>query len=173
MANFRYSHLFTTRIGDAAIQAAAAKLNTAEIALAISDGEEKILFKNAEGEVVAVATEEQLASAITNVESSLLERISELNQFLNDEVERATSAETDLQTEITNLEASFEDRIDQLTQFLNEERERAERVEEQLQGADIASGAVSSELVVTVTQNNGNVITFSSPDIFELHAGEF
>ena len=121
----------------------------------------------------ATEAEEQLASAITNVESSLLERINELNQFLNNEVERATSAETDLQTEITNLEASFEDRIGQLTQFLNEERERAERVEEQLQGADIASGAVSSELVVTVTQNNGNVIIFSSPDKFELEAGEF
>ena len=66
MANFRYSHLFTTKIGNAAIEAAAAKLNAAEIALAITDGEEKILFKNANGDVVAVATEEQIAAMLDN-----------------------------------------------------------------------------------------------------------
>ncbi len=66
MANFRYSHLFTTKTGNAAIQAAAAKLNAAEIALAIADGEEKILFKNANGDVVAVATEEQIAALLAN-----------------------------------------------------------------------------------------------------------
>ena len=66
MANFRYSHLFTTKVGNAALQAAAQKLNAAEIALAISDGEEKILFKNAEGEVVAVATEEQITALLAN-----------------------------------------------------------------------------------------------------------
>ena len=66
MANFRYSHLFTTKTGNAAIQAAAAKLNAAEIALAITDGEEKILFKNANGDVVAVATEEQIAALLAN-----------------------------------------------------------------------------------------------------------
>lgn len=66
MANFRYSHLFTTKAGNAALQAAAQKLNAAEIALAISDGEEKILFKNAEGEVVAVATEEQITALLAN-----------------------------------------------------------------------------------------------------------
>jgi len=66
MANFRYSHLFTTKTGNAALQAAAAKLNAAEIALAITDGEEKILFKNAEGEVVSVATEEQIAALLAN-----------------------------------------------------------------------------------------------------------
>ena len=66
MANFRYSHLFTTKVGNAALQAAAAKLNAAEIALAITDGEEKILFKNAEGEVISVATEEQILALLEN-----------------------------------------------------------------------------------------------------------
>ena len=66
MANFRYSHLFTTKIGNAALQAAAAKLNAAEIALAIADGEEKILFKNENGDVVSVATEEQIAALLAN-----------------------------------------------------------------------------------------------------------
>ena len=66
MANFRYSHLFTTKIGNAALQAAAAKLNAAEIALAIADGEEKILFKNENGDVVSVATEEQINALLAN-----------------------------------------------------------------------------------------------------------
>ena len=103
----------------------------------------------------------------------MLERINELNQFLNDEVERATSAETDLQTEITNIETSFEERITQLNQAITAEKNRAEGVEADLRGADIESGAVSSGFVVTITQNNGNLITFSSPDKFELEAGEF
>lgn len=124
-------------------------------------------------ETDALLDEKADVSAITDVESSLLERINQLNQYLNDEFERATSAETELHSEITNLESTFEERINQLNQLLNEERQRAEGVEEELQGADIASGAVSSELVVTVTQNNGNVITFDSPEKFELEAGEF
>jgi hypothetical protein len=66
MANFRYSHLFTTKVGNAALQAAAAKLNAAEIALAIADGEEKILFKNENGDVVSVATEEQINALLAN-----------------------------------------------------------------------------------------------------------
>lgn len=124
-------------------------------------------------ETDALLDEKADVSAITDVESSLLERIDQLNQYLNDEFERATSAETELHSEITNLESTFEERINQLNQLLNEERQRAEGVEEELQGADIASGAISSELVVTVTQNNGNVITFDSPEKFELEAGEF
>ena len=66
MANFRYSHLFTTKTGNAALQAAAAKLNAAEIALAVADGEEKILFKNENGDVVSVATEEQILALLAN-----------------------------------------------------------------------------------------------------------
>lgn len=107
MANFRYSHLFTKKVGDAAIQAAAAKLNAAEIALAITDGQEKILFKNAEGEVVAVATEEQI-----------LALLSQVNQSITNEVTRATSAEQGLQTAIdaektraTDAEAALDAKI--------------------------------------------------------------
>ena len=97
MANFRYSHLFTTKIGDAAIQAAAAKLNAAEIALAIADGQEKILFKNSANEVVAVATEEQILALLSNV-----------TQSITNEVERATSAETAL----GNLIDAVDDKVD-------------------------------------------------------------
>lgn len=66
MANFRYSHLFTTKTGDAAITAAASKLNEAEIALAIADGEEKILFKNVIDEVVTVPTDEEVDTKLAN-----------------------------------------------------------------------------------------------------------
>jgi len=98
MANFRYSHLFTTKIGNEAIQAAAAKLNAAEIALAIADGEEKILFKNESGDVVSVATEEQISTLLSSV-----------TQSITNEVARAISAET----ELGNLIEAVDDKVDQ------------------------------------------------------------
>ena len=104
MANFRYSHLFTTKIGNAAIEAAAAKLNAAEIALAIADGEEKILFKNENGDVISVATEEQIINII--------------NQAVTNETARATSAETELQNAIDALESGS-------TEAVEAERQRA------------------------------------------------
>ena len=63
---FRYSHLFTTKIGNEAISAAEEKLREAEIGLAVADGEEKILFKNENGDVVAVPTEEQVDAKLAN-----------------------------------------------------------------------------------------------------------
>jgi hypothetical protein len=98
MANFRYSHLFTTKIGNAAIEAAAAKLNAAEIALAIADGEEKILFKNENGDVISVATEEQIINII--------------NQAVTNETARATSAETELQNAIDALESGSTEAVE-------------------------------------------------------------
>jgi hypothetical protein len=98
MANFRYSHLFTTKVGVAAIQAAAAKLNAAEIALAITDGQEKIFFKNSAGDVVAVATEEQILALLSDV-----------TQSITNEVARATSAETAL----GNLIEAVDGKVDQ------------------------------------------------------------
>lgn len=63
---FRYSHLFTTKSGSTAISAAEEKLREAEIGLAVADGEEKILFKNENEEVVAVPTEEQVDAKLAN-----------------------------------------------------------------------------------------------------------
>lgn len=63
---FRYSHLFTKSTGNQAISAAEEKLRQAEIALAVADGEEKILFKNENEEVVAVPTEEQVDAKLAN-----------------------------------------------------------------------------------------------------------
>jgi len=120
MANFRYSHLFTTKVGSAAIQAAATKLNAAEIALAITDGEEKILFKNANGDVASVATEEQI------------------NQSIANEAARALSAETDLQDAIDVLESGSTE----LNEKIETEKQRALSAETEL--LDIIEGEVSA-----------------------------
>ena len=60
MANFRYSHLYTKKTGSTAVSAAVEQLNQAEIALAISEGSEKILFKNTASNVVTVPTDAQV-----------------------------------------------------------------------------------------------------------------
>lgn len=124
MANFRYSHLFTTKIGNEAIQAAAAKLKAAEIALAITDGQEKILFKNAKGEVVAVATEEQISALLSNV-----------TQSINNEVARATSAETALGNLIEAVDGKVDQEIADRIADVDEEETRAKAAETALQNA--------------------------------------
>lgn len=72
MAKFRYLHLFTKKIGDAAKTAAASILNQGEIGLAIHDGDEKILFKNESGNVVSVPTDDQVDAKLrTKVDRQL------------------------------------------------------------------------------------------------------
>jgi hypothetical protein len=134
MANFRYSHLFTTKIGNAAIQAAAAKLNAAEIALAIADGEEKILFKNENGDVVSVATEEQILTLLSSV-----------TQSITNEVARATSAETAL----GNLIEGVDDKVDQ------EIADRAADVDAEEARATSAETALQTAIEAEVTRATG------------------
>jgi len=134
MANFRYSHLFTKKVGDAAIQAAAAKLNAAEIALVIADGEEKILFKNENGDVIAVATEEQINFMIANI-----------NQSIANEVARATSAETAL----GNLIEAVDDKVDQ------EITDRAADVDAEEARATSAETALQTAIEAEVTRATG------------------
>ena len=134
MANFRYSHLFTTKIGDAAIQAAAAKLNAAEIALAIADGQEKILFKNENGDVVSVATEEQILALLSGV-----------TQSITNEVERATSAETAL----GNLIDAVDDKVDQ------EIADRAADVDAEEARATSAETSLQNAITAEVTRATG------------------
>ena len=124
MANFRYSHLFTTKTGNAAIQAAAAKLNAAEIALVIADGEEKILFKNENDDVIAVATEEQINFMIANI-----------NQSIANEVARATSAETSLGNLIEAVDNKVGQEIADRIADVDEEETRAKAAETALQNA--------------------------------------
>ena len=129
MANFRYSHLFTTKVGNAAIEAAAAKLNAAEIALAIADGEEKILFKNENGDVISVATEEQIINII--------------NQAVTNETARATSAETELQNAIDALESGSTEAVEAERQrALSAETDLLDIIEDEV--AERKAGAVAS-----------------------------
>ena len=134
MANFRYSHLFTTKIGNAAIEAAAAKLNAAEIALAITDGQEKILFKNSVGDVVAVATEEQILALLSDV-----------TQSITNEVARATSAETAL----GNLIEAVDDKVDQ------EIADRAADVDAEEARATSAETSLQNAITAEVTRATG------------------
>jgi hypothetical protein len=134
MANFRYSHLFTTKTGNAAIQAAAAKLNAAEIALAITDGQEKIFFKNSAGDVVAVATEEQILALLSDV-----------TQSITNEVTRATSAETAL----GNLIEAVDDKVDQ------EIADRAADVDAEEARATSAETALQNAITTEVTRATG------------------
>lgn len=124
MANFRYSHLFTTKIGNEAIQAAAAKLNVAEIALAIADGEEKILFKNESGDVVSVATEEQISTLLSSI-----------TQSITNEVARAISAETELGNLIDAVDGKVDQEIADRAADVDAEEARAISAETELQTA--------------------------------------
>ena len=89
MANFRYSHLYTTKTGSSAITAAEQALKQAEIALAIAVGEEKLMFKNENGDVVTISTSAQIETLIQA-----------LREVIEAEVSRATSAETALDNKI-------------------------------------------------------------------------
>ena len=85
---------------------------------------------------------------------------------IDDIVDELTSA-------ITESEESIEDKIAQLRQALTAETNRAIAKEEELEGSDIASGNVSSDATISVTKNNGNVVTFTSAEQIDLEAGEF
>jgi hypothetical protein len=78
-----------------------------------------------------------------------------------------------LTSAITESEESIEDKIAQLRQALTAETNRAIAKEEELEGSDIASGNVSSDATISVTKNNGNVVTFTSAEQIDLEAGEF
>jgi len=105
---------------------------------------------------------ENANSAITEVESTLEEKIARLRESLNSEITRAENAETTLEEKIALLRES-----------LNGEIERATAKEEELEGADVASGFVDENATISVTKNNGSVITFSSAEQISLEAGEF
>ena len=60
-----------------------------------------------------------------------------------------------------------------MRQSLNEEIERATTKEEELEGADIVSGNIASDATISITKNNGDIITFASAEQVDLEAGEF
>lgn len=79
----------------------------------------------------------------------------------------------DINSAITVAEQSLEDKIAQLRQALNQETARAEARENELENNDIASGNVASDATISVTKNNGDIITFTSAEQIGLEAGEF
>ena len=112
---------------------------------------------------------DDITSAITETEENLEDKIAQLRQALTGEVDRAISAETEIKADVEELE----DKIAQLRQALNNEVDRATAKEEELEGADIVSGNIASDATISVTKNNGNVITFASAEQIEIEAGEF
>ena len=164
MANFRYSHLYTTKTGSSAITAAEQALKQAEIALAIAVGEEKLMFKNENGDVVTISTSAQIetliqalrevieaevsraTSAETALDNKIDQEIADRIADVDAEQARAVSAETALDNKIDEEEARAEaaeevlsDRIGAIesgsTQALNEEIERAKEAEAALEDA--------------------------------------
>jgi len=150
MANFRYSHLYTTKTGSAAVSAAGAKLNQAEIALAIAKGGEMILFKNDNGEVVTISSDSQIMEIINNlqtvlsgaIEQEIADRIADVDA----EETRAEAAEAALsgaieteETRAKGVEAELDERIAAIesgsTQALEDEIARAMAAEAALSGA--------------------------------------
>ena len=132
MANFRYSHLYTTKTGSSAITAAEQALKQAEIALAIAVGEEKLMFKNENGDVVTISTSAQIETLIQT-----------LREVIEAEVSRATSAETALDNKIDQEIADREADVDAeharavsaetaLDNKIDAEEARAEAAEEEL-----------------------------------------
>lgn len=128
MAKFRYSHLYTTKTGSAAITAAEGALKQAEIALAIAEGEEKLMFKNENGDVITLSSDAQISSLIEALQTAI-----------TNEVNRATSAETAEATARENADTALLNAISGEVQNriadVDAEEERAEAAEEALNDA--------------------------------------
>ena len=75
--------------------------------------------------------------------------------------------------EVDAIETSLDEKIAALRTSLNNEVTRATTKEEELENNDIASGSIASDATVSITKNNGDVITFTSAEQINLEAGEF
>jgi len=121
----------------------------------------------------AQAAEQELRTLLTN-------EIADRKADVDAEEARAISAETVLDSKIAaettralSAETVLDDKIAALRQSLNEEIERATAKEEELEGNDITSGNMASDATISITKNNGEVITFTSAEQIDLEAGEF
>lgn len=128
---------------------------------------------------ISEAIEAEAERAIS-AETSLEEKIIALRQALDNEIDRSIETESALTDAIeaeearaTSAETSLSDRIAALRQSLNEEIERATANETELEGMDIVSGNIASDATISVTKNNGEIITFNSAEQIDLEAGEF
>lgn len=92
---------------------------------------------------------------ITSIENNL-------QTAIDNEIARATGIENSLRTDLTTTQTNLQNEIN-----------RAILKEKELNGADIASCNIASDATISVTRNNGNVITFVSAQQINLLAGEF
>lgn len=97
---------------------------------------------------------------------SLSEIFNPDNYYTKNEIDEIVSS-------ITEAEERLENKVTQLRQALTAETNRAKAKEDELEGADIVSGNVASDATISVTKNNGGVITFTSAEQIDLEAGEF
>jgi len=103
---------------------------------------------------------------VSGIDAKIEAITSGVSEEIAAERERATSAETEIKTDL-------EDKIAQLRQNLTAETNRATAKEEELEGADIVSGNIASDATISITKNNGDIITFASAEQVDLGAGEF
>ena len=139
--------------------------------------DEKADKDDVSGMTEAIEAEEERA---ISAETSLEEKIIALRQALDNEIDRSIETESALtdiieaeEARATSAETSLSDRITALRQSLNEEIERATAKETELEGMDIVSGNIASDATISVTKNNGDIITFNSAEQINLEAGEF
>ena len=145
---------------------------TSEDYLSVSSNGVKVSGIDAKIETITSGVSEEIAAErerATSAEEELEDKIAQLRQELNGETARATSAETEIKANVVELD----DKIAALRQSLNEEIERATAKEEELEGADIVSGNIASDATISITKNNGDIITFASAEQVDLEAGEF
>lgn len=145
---------------------------TSEDYLSVSSNGVKVSGIDAKIEAITSGLSEEIAAErerATSAEEELEDKIAQLRQELNGETARATSAETEIKADVVELD----DKIAALRQSLNEEIERATTKEEELEGADIVSGNIASDATISITKNNGDIITFASAEQVDLEAGEF
>lgn len=119
------------------------------------------------------AEKSERISSYTELEDSLVSKLSALREALNAETSARESGDTKLYQMITSAETSFEERISALTSSLNSEISRLDTTISELDGKDIASGNVAEDATLSLTRNNGDIITFSSADNVNFVAGEF
>jgi hypothetical protein len=130
----------------------------------IVDGMIESVYVDHETEELVIVWNTETGTEETRI--SLSEIFNPEDYYTKDEIDEIVSG-------ITASEEDLEDKIAQLRQALNEEIDRATTKEEELEGADIVSGNVASDATISVTKNNGNVITFASAEQIDLEAGEF
>ena len=145
---------------------------SAEISRATA-AEERILLRLEKEENRAISAETALG---LRIDQEIADRIADVDA----EEARAISAETNLQEAIeaeaeraTSAETTLDEKIAALRADLNAEIDRAEAREDELDGADITSGNVAADATISITKNNGDVITFTSAEKINLEAGEF